>query len=318
MTLPIPTAAAGAGTSARPDSPNRLIPLTDFPPGASYRGEDGGLYGEGCNAPPESHLRAALREAVAIRPLDHAGDSNPAGRIGLLCVGFSNAWQEFRDFERLARRDLSVSPLVCGVNAAQHHLSTIDWATALEPPGGPWKVMEERREQLGISRGQIQVAWIKLASKLPAQFGEFPATAVLEGQALRDVLCELRHRYPNLRLAYLSSRTYAGYASTPLSPEPWAYEGAFVIRRLIGEQIRGDPSLAFDSAHESARVPLLLWGPYLWAAGLEGRKVDDLVWAREDFAADGTHPSSRGIQKVARLLLDFLKTNRTSAPWFRA
>src|SRR5205814_1768471 len=113
------------------------------------------------------------------------------------------------------------------------------------------------------------------------------------------LLHNARAVFPNLRIAYLGSRIYGGYASTPLNPEPYAYEGAFSVRRLIQRQISGDPELA------EAKAPLLLWGPYLWADGTNGRKIDKLVWERSDVGPDGTHPSDTGREKVANLLLAF-------------
>jgi len=49
---------------------------------------------------------------------------------------------------------------------------------------------------------------------------------------------------------------------------------------------------------------------------VKGRRGDSLVWERADLGPDGTHPSERGRAKVARLLLDFLKTDPTARPWF--
>lgn len=43
---------------------------------------------------------------------------------------------------------------------------------------------------------------------------------------------------------------------------------------------------------------------------------DDLVWTPEDFANDGTHPSNSGRQKVAELLLEFMKNEPTAETWF--
>jgi hypothetical protein len=50
------------------------------------------------------------------------------------------------------------------------------------------------------------------------------------------------------------------------------------------------------------------------------RKSDGLVWKAEDFREnDRTHPSvESGREKVAKLLLNFLKTDSTSTPWFLA
>jgi lysophospholipase L1-like esterase len=58
------------------------------------------------------------------------------------------------------------------------------------------------------------------------------------------------------------------------------------------------------------------WGPYLWADGTKGRRQDSLVYTREDVGPDGTHPSDAGRMKVGRQLLDFLKSDPTSKPWF--
>ena len=74
--------------------------------------------------------------------------------------------------------------------------------------------------------------------------------------------------------------------------------------------MKGDAELA------PAKAPLLLWGPYLWADGTRGRKMDSLVWERGDFGDDGVHPSTAGRQKVAELLLDFYTTDPLAKSWF--
>lgn len=301
----------------RPRWSDLLRPVTDLSADAEYKGEDGGLYGGGSNVPPASHLHAAFEAAAHIRPIDGDGRAGPAGRIGLLAVGFSNAWHQFREFLRLAKQDPAVSPAIVGVNCAQDHLGVIDWAAALVPsPSGLWDVVERRLCQRGVARAQVQAAWVKVAAREPALLGGFPEHAIRTKQALVAVLTELKARFPNLRIAYLSSRAYAGYATTGLNPEPWAYEGAFTIRWVIRDQIEGCTTLNHDAACGPVRVPLLLWGPYLWAAGATGRAPDGLVWRREDFSPDGAHPSSNGRRKVAELLLAFMKTDPTARPWF--
>jgi uncharacterized protein (TIGR03437 family) len=120
-------------------------------------------------------------------------------------------------------------------------------------------------------------------------------------------------RYPNLRLVYLSSRIYAGYADTPLNPEPYAYQGGFSVKWLIEAQINGDPALDY----QSGKMPWLAWGPYLWANGTTP-SFDGLAWNCSDLADDGTHPSNAGQQKVAQMLLDFFKSDTTARPWFVA
>jgi hypothetical protein len=127
----------------------------------------------------------------------------------------------------------------------------------------------------------------------------------------------LHQRFPNLKLAYVSSRIYAGYASTRLNPEPYAYESGFSVKWLIEQQIQGDAALNFDPKRGTVKSPWLSWGPYLWASGTKGSAAD-LRYEEGDFADDGTHPSPAGQKKVAAALLDFFKSDATTKSWFVA
>jgi hypothetical protein len=40
------------------------------------------------------------------------------------------------------------------------------------------------------------------------------------------------------------------------------------------------------------------------------------MYRREDLAPDGTHPSQIGREKVAKLMLNFFKTDPLAKPWF--
>jgi len=113
-------------------------------------------------------------------------------------------------------------------------------------------------------------------------------------------------RFVNLRLIFLSSRTYAGYAITARSPEPQAYDSAFAARWLI-----------HDRMQKKVSGPWIGWGPYLWTDGMKGRR-DGFTWACEDVDNDGTHPSKTGAQKVSGLLLEFFKSDPTTRLWFRS
>jgi hypothetical protein len=161
-----------------------------------------------------------------------------------------------------------------------------------------------------LSLRQVQVAWIKLANKGPT------GSLQEHGHQLeRDTLAVLHNakaQFPNLRIVYLGSRTYGGYAIGGLHPEPYAYESALAARWLIQRQMQGDPELTLSKS------PLLLWGPYLWAEGSKGRHVDSLVWERADLGADGVHPSDSGRRKVAELLLKFFTSDPLAEPWFTA
>jgi lysophospholipase L1-like esterase len=42
-----------------------------------------------------------------------------------------------------------------------------------------------------------------------------------------------------------------------------------------------------------------------------------VTWACSELQSDGTHPSAAGQQKVAQMLLDFVRTDPTAREWFR-
>jgi hypothetical protein len=155
-----------------------------------------------------------------------------------------------------------------------------------------------------VTPEQVQAVWLK--ESVAGEQRRFPKDAHGLQSDLRAILRIMRVRYPNVRLVYLSSRTYGGYAITGLNPEPAAYDSAYAVRGIIQERIRG-----------KIKGPLLFWGPYLWTDGMAGRN-DGLVWACDDVEEDGTHPSRSGIQKVVNMLTTFFKTDPTAKRWYVA
>ena len=303
------------GAPPPPRERTGLVPLDQMTAQDHYKGQDGGLYGAGKNQPPPEHLKAALAESKKIIPRDAGGKPSTEGRIALLSLGMSNTTLEYSRFKQLADGDPAKSPSLVIVDGAQGGQDAERWN---QEGANTWKVAEERMRSAGVTTNQVQAVWLKQARIAPSRFGAFPKhVEELEGHILGSLQLA-KQRYPNLRIAYLSSRIYAGYATTGLNPEPYAYEGAFAVRELIQRQIKGDPALNYDPAKGEVKAPLLLWGPYLWADGLTPRKSDGLVWKREDLSdKDGTHPSAvSGREKVAKLLLAFFQSDPTSQPWF--
>ncbi|HUR56401.1 MAG TPA: hypothetical protein VM029_01740 [Opitutaceae bacterium] len=307
-------AAADAAAPVDAVKVEDLVPLSEMTILHMYKGEEGGLYGGGRNEPSPEHLAAAMKESAKIVPLDGEGLPSPDGKIVLLGVGMSNTTQEFRRFKEIADADPAKSPRVVIVDGAQ---GGQDARLTSDPTAAFWPRIDERLRQAGVTAKQVQVIWLKQAIARPD--GEFPASAKRLQNYLTTIVGTMKARYPNARISYHSSRTFAGYAVTPLNPEPYAYEGAFAVRWLINDQIGGNPQLNFDPARGEVKAPLLLWGPYLWAQGENPRQGDGLSYTREDFTAkDGTHPTASGQQKVAKLLLTFFKTEPTTRGWFVA
>ncbi len=295
-----------------------LRPLTDMTGRQKYKGQDGGLYGRGSNRPPKAHLEAARRELAQIRGLDAEGKPARYGKIVLISVGMSNTTQEFSRFKKLTDADRGKSPRVVIVDCAQGGKDAANWCDKTDKRyRNVWSTVLRRLKAAGVTAQQVQAVWMKHARRQPASHGRFPAHAREFQGHLGSIVKLLKRRFPNLRLCYLSSRIYAGYANTPLNPEPYAYQSAFAVRWLIRQQMEGSAELNYDPKRGKVNAPLLLWGPYLWADGIKGRKIDDLVYHRQDLAADGTHPSDSGRLKVAKLLLKFFKTDPLAKSWFR-
>jgi hypothetical protein len=304
---------ASAMFCAKASADEFLIPLCDLGD-ATYRGESGGLYGAGQNEPPADHRRLAKQAISKIEPRDAAGNPAAGGRIVLLAIGMSNTSQEFAPFAQLAHRDPRKRPELVLVNGAQGGTDAVAWSGGQtkhrKPVSDPWNVVITRLKAAGVVPGQVQVVWLKQALAGPARYGEFPGHAEALENALVKIIRKTHRQFPNLRVVFLSSRTYGGYAVTPLNPEPYAYESAFAVRRVILRQLGGDAELNCDPQRGAVRAPVLLWGPYLWADGDNPRKADGLAWRRADFHVDGTHPSREGRRKVAELLLKFFTNDQ--------
>jgi hypothetical protein len=180
-----------------------------------------------------------------------------------------------------------------------------------------------RLAALGLTEAQVQIAWVKLAN--PGPTDSLPGTSDAQNleAALGRVVRALKVRYPNLKMVFLSSRIYAGYATTTLNPEPYAYESGFSVKWLISAQVRQIASGTVDAEagsldYRTGEAPWLAWGPYIWADGATPNQADGLFYIVSDLQADGTHPSPAGMTKVGTALLAFFKSSQFTSCWFLA
>lgn len=321
--LPIPTPCSPIDLSGPPLGPpsmtpcsggctctsKGLVPLTTLGQG-TYFGVEGGLYCGGSNQRPAAHEAAGVAIATAIGPLDAAGAPSASGRYVFVSIGMSNTTQEFSAFLPLANVDPAKDPRLVLVDGAQGGQAVDAWS---DPANATWTTLDARLSAAGVTGSQVVVAWIKLAAKSPT--GVFPQSENALATGIAQTVRNARARYPNLRLAYLSSRIYAGYATTTLNPEPYAYQSGFAVKKVILDQIAGTGNLAYDAASGPVVAPWIAWGPYLWADGTTPN-ADGLSWGCSDLQADGTHPSASGQAKVAQRLLTFVKTDSTASLWF--
>ena len=305
------------------------VPLTDLG-SARYLGFPGGLYEQGANTPPADHAEAGMRAAARIVPRDGAGNASSRGKIGLLSIGMSNTTQEFCgasggvcaswSFVGQARADAAVDrEALVFANGAAGGQTADEWDSPADSNYN--RVRDTVLAREGLTEDQVQVAWVKVANRQPSV--SLPAANADAWRLVRqtgDIIRSLRVRYRNLQIVYLSSRIYAGYATTTLNPEPYAYESGFAVKWLIQaqvDQMRNGGVVVEGRAGDLhvATTPWLAWGAYLWADGMNPRS-DGLIWTRGDLEGDGTHPARSGEEKVGALLLSFFKSEPSAKSWF--
>jgi hypothetical protein len=303
------TTCGGTFTSVSPA-------LTDLGPAEYIRLNDGptsffgGLYPGGLNSRPPAHEAAGVAISEQIIPLDGQGNPDPVdGKIAMISVGMSNTEVEFSEFITVTENDPTINEELYIINGAQGGQAAAEWANPAAPT---WDVVDQRLASAGLTPAQVQVAWVKQALRFG---GGFPEKAEALQADLEAIAQSLFIRYPNIKLAFYSSRTRSYLYWNGLSPEPIAFETGFSVKWMIEKQIYGDPTLNYDPVNGPVVAPYLSWGPYLWADGINPRG-DGFVWLPDDLLPDCTHPSPSGSQKIASLLLAFFQSDPVSREWF--
>jgi hypothetical protein len=272
----------------------------------------GGLYPNSSNTRPATHETAGLAISSQILPLGVDGNPDAVkGKIVMISVGMSNTYTEFDRFQSLTQHDPEINPRLFLVNGAQDSRTSDRW---IDPQAETWQLVNERMAEVGLTPKQVQVAWVK---QTQTRGGDFPAKAQALQSDLEAIARNLKTNYPNIKIAYFSSRTRSYTYWRGLSPEPVAFETGFAVKWMIEKQINGDPELNYDLAKGEVKAPYLSWGSYLWIDGQNPRS-DGRVWLATDLTDDCTHPSQSGSTKVAEMLLEFFKSDTTAASWFRA
>jgi hypothetical protein len=309
-----------------------FTPLMDLGLG-TYLGFPGGLYENGANAPPADHAAGGAAHVAAVQPLDTSGNPSATGKVVLLSIGMSNTTQEFCSgnsalpcsswsFIGQAAVDPRVNHTTLAiVNGAAGGQTAMTWDAPADANFD--RVRDTRLTPQGLSEAQVQAAWVKVANAQPTvSLPNATSDAYALETHMGSIARAMRVRYPNLQLIFFSSRIYAGYATTPLNPEPYAYESGFAVKWTVQAQIdqQRNGGVVVDTRAgdlDDDVAPWVAWGPYLWADGTAARS-DSLVWLQSDLAADGTHPAQSGQEKVGDMLLAFFTSSPYTAPWFCA
>ena len=309
-----PTVPASALTCAFGVKPLSLTPLINGQPYVSPTDRaqmpyETFLY-PNSNTMPAAHRASGQTLAKGIQPLDVKGKVDLTnGKIVIIVEGMSNTLHETNAFTQyflqnnpavnlkisLVNKCIAGCPLVCwaakGVAAVDSQVQVVLMKhsnnTPQEPDGMP-RFPEE--------------PFTTIASK------RFPRHAQTTQGMLKTRILDLKKKYPNLKLLYITSRSYGGWTCEPSASgngEPVALEEGFSVKWLLEDQILNkDPDLAFSGPN--AKAPWLGWGPYLW----------DPTWT-QDMYSDGVHPCPPGQKVVALKWYNFLMKDSTASLWFR-
>jgi hypothetical protein len=336
-------------------------PLNDLGKG-TYESFQGGLYENGSNQVPAAHNADGLTFMSQVQPLDASGNPSSNGKVILSSLGMSNAQIEFSSFEAIANDSDAVNhtTLLLWSGAASGQ-DACYWFPAFGAPAcsptteNEYDRISDGLTDTGFSNLQVQAIWIDNANgrvhsenrgcqpqgtlcialcdpQIKGCVNSDQKTNPLnEEEEFGETLRAAKTRFPDLKLAFFSSRVFGGYAlsaSDDADPEPFAYQTGFGIKWLIQAQINQistgvvDP-VAGDLSYGSA--PWVAWGPYFWADGPIPRS-DGLVWCNGqagppcngeiDFSPPGLHLNTTGGNKAGNLLLDFFTTSPYTTPWF--
>ncbi len=288
-----------------------FTPITQIGTGLYLGQAQGGLYPAGSNTRPATHTDAGVAVAQAV--------GQGGGDVCLISIGVSNTYQKWAMF--MSQGVGSVANINPALRVGNGAVGSHPVDTTADPNHSVWNTIDNQIANSGCATSEVEVVWMLHAERGPTL--SFMEEANRYYDDLRATAINLADHFPNLRMIYLSSRTYAGYSDRDNNPEPYAHQGAFAVKWLIEAQIDGsDPALSLGSG-----FPWMSWGPYLWSdgigsdrvpGGIPGRTIpnDGMEYVCDDFAGDGIHPGMGMRVKVSDQLVNFFTTDPTATPWF--
>lgn len=222
------------------------------------------------------------------------------GKIGVVCIGMSNATQECSDF---------IAKLASGVLAGKRaSVTVVDCAVGSHPierwndpafDAVLWDAcVQTKVPAAGLAASEIRVAYHKAADGFTAPGGTVrppypdPASDYFVFQAnLTTFAQRLAAKLPSVVAVYTTSRSYGGFAETPSRGEPLSYEEGHALNTWL-------------SKNKTVGVVWYGWGPYIWgpdcASGV--KNASGVCYVRGDYIQDGIHPTQQGRDKISPVI----------------
>ncbi len=234
------------------------------------------------------------------------------GIIGLVCVSMSNGNQDCNDFAQRVRGEYAaqINPAVRVVNCAVGGHAIERW----NDPAFDDRLWDDcitrRIPQAGLRPDQVRVLWHKAANQFTTQSnGAAKPLYPSPGSDYETFLANLttfagrvRVKFASVQAVYVTTRSYGGFTNNPARGEPMSYEEGHALNTWL-RQNRVVQGVWYG------------WGPYLWAPDCVSgvRNGGDVCYVRDDYVADGVHPSSTGEAKASGLLHQRLRQHT----WYR-
>jgi lysophospholipase L1-like esterase len=230
------------------------------------------------------------------------------GRIGLVCVGMSNANQECSAFISLVNGTGAAgrNPQVVVVNCAVGGHAIERWIDPAFDDALWDDCLTRRIPQAGLRPEQVRVLYHKAANQFTSAAGGGPLPVFPGGgsdyDAFRSNLAAFAARvptkFPSVQAVYTSSRSYGGFSGSFTRGEPLSYEEGHALN-------------AWLDANDRVGGVWYGWGAYLWApdCGTGVTNGGSLCYVRDDYVADGVHPSTQGRSKIAEAMHQMLRTH---------
>ena len=192
-----------------------------------------------------------------------------------------------------------VNPDVTFINCAIGARDVNDWSD----PGSNkyadcWAQTENRLISNGFAFNDVQIIWLKE--------DDLQDKADDEGRVDRlfwkyvTLLQLLKTKFPNLKRTYISGRSCVLTNAESTHAEPKPYYTGLAAKKIVQEQIAGNPYLTQDLVGWVSDVV------YLWTDGGQPRSSDGYMRTLDSWKGDGVHPNDIGNAIVADFIYNRL------------
>lgn len=290
-----------------------FIPLNDLGTGY-FRGHQGGLYPGGVNYPSGNYLQDLSNYSRSIQALDSNGLPSAKGHIVFIGVGASNPRTEFQAFQ-------SVLDTFQNLNSRLQIVNTCIGGQGVQKMNqlsdNYWKQADKMMDSMGLHNSQVQVAWLETENTASPD-SSFPGGPQALLKDIKQLLTMMKQKYPNLKLCYLSARTYSGWVDggTGRGLEyPRDYYNGWSLKWLIDSAIAQTNS-GFEYKGSTPSIPMPVYATYNWTNGEDVRNDGFSVDCETDFGGDGLHLSAAGELKMGLELFKFFSRDKQAQTWF--